>query len=438
MKLEEIKKKKKILILGFGMEGKESLNFLAKNFPEKIFGVADINEKVRREGENLKVKNLRWHLGKDYLKSLKDYDLVVKSPGIPFFFKEIREAQKEGKLTSQTEIFFDNFQGKIIGVTGSKGKSTTTKLIYEILKTCQFKVKMGGNIKKPVLDCLRWGDKNSFFVYELSSHQLYNLKKSPHVAVLLDIFPEHLDYYKTFKEYLWAKANITRYQTKEDYLIFSKENRFCQKIAQKSLAKKIGVTKKLVSLKDWGIKKIPPLFRFYSLNLNCALAVAKILAAKREKVKKAILNFKFLPHRLEFVGKFKSIEFYNDSASTNPEATIFAIDCLERKLSTLILGGLSKRLEEKRLVEKILKSSVKNLILFPETGISLFFKLFGKKKFRLFLTTKLKEAVEFAFEVTPKGKAVLFSPAAASFNLFQNFQERGDQFKKWVKFYGRK
>ena len=195
MKLNELKDKR-ILILGFGKEGKDTLRFLRKLFPEKIFGVGDSNKNIKSD-----TKKVRWHLGKNYLKFLKNYNTIIKSPGIPIHLPEIKKAFKEGKITSQTEIFFDNCSGKIIGVTGTKGKGTTSLLIYKILKEGGIKVHLVGNIGKPALSFLHQIKPDDFIIYELSSHQLYKIKKSPQIAVLLNIYPAHLDYFKNFKEY---------------------------------------------------------------------------------------------------------------------------------------------------------------------------------------------------------------------------------------------
>jgi len=262
VKLEELKSRR-ILILGLGKEGMDNFKFLRRLFPNKVLGLADrlnIAEGLKvltPKATTRRVASIKFHLGKDYLKSLKQYDIIVKSPGVPIHLPEVERALKQGKIISQTEIFFENCQGIIIGITGTKGKSTTTALIYQILKEglkqTFNRVNLIGNIGQPVLSYLgnpfdklkARAKENDIFVYELSCHQLYNLKKPagrqvgvPHIAVLLNIYPEHLDYYKNFKEYIQAKANITRWQTKNDYLIFNSQDKIVREIAKKSKAKK--------------------------------------------------------------------------------------------------------------------------------------------------------------------------------------------------------
>jgi UDP-N-acetylmuramoylalanine--D-glutamate ligase len=437
MKLENLKERK-ILILGFGREGKGTFLFLRKIFPKKTIGIADQNPRLKVE--NAKLKKVKWHLGKGYLKSIKKYDLIIKSPGIPIHFPEIEKAFKRKKITSLTEIFFENCKGKIVGITGTKGKSTTSTLIYKVLKEGRKKVHLVGNIGKPPLNLLFSDSKEKIYVYELSSHQLYNLKKSPQIAVFLNVFPEHLDYYKNFKEYLMAKANICLWQRKENFLIYNFEDKNIRKIAKKSKAKKIPLKNCLKVLKEYKIK-ITPLRKHFALNLVAAIRVGEIFRIKKEKIKNTILNFKFLPHRLEFVGNFKGIDFYNDSLSTVPETTIWALNTLGKRVETLILGGFDRGLDFKKLAREILKRKIKNLILFPDTGERIWreiLKLNKKRKLpKAFLINNMKDATKLAFKVTSKGKICLLSPASPSFNLFKNYKERGNLFKKYVKYYGK-
>ena len=442
MKLEELEEKK-VLILGFGREGKNTFEFLSKIFPKKTIGIADQNPNCKLEIKNWKLKKIKWHLGKDYLKALKDYDVIIKSPGVPIHLPQVEKAFKEGKITSQTEIFFKNYKGKIVGITGTKGKSTTASLIYKVLKEGGLKVRLAGNIGKPVLNYLISSKEDEIFVYELSSHQLYNLKISPHIAVFLNVYPEHLDYYKNFNEYLMAKANITLWQTKDDFLIYNFKDKNVREIAKKSKAKKIPIKDYSKILKSVRIKKMPFYGEFYGLNIACAIEVGKIFGVKTEKIKNGIEKFKPLPHRLEYVGKFKGIEFFNDSLSTIPQTTIAALNSLGRKVETLILGGYDRGIDFKGLAKEILKRKIKNLILFPATGEKIWQEILNlikddSKLPRAILVQNMRDGVKTAYRITKKGKICLLSPASPSFGLFRDYKERGNLFKKYVKYYGKK
>ena len=438
-------KHKKILLLGFGREGQDTFLFLRKLFPKKIIGIADQNQYPTSNIRYL--KKVRLHFGKDYLKAIKNYDIVIKSPGIPIHLPEIEKAFNQGKITSQTEIFLNNCPGKIIGVTGTKGKSTTASLIYKILKAGGIKDYLVGNIGKPVLTSLLKAKKDDVFVYELSSHQLYELKKSPHIAALLNIYPEHLDYYKNFKEYIKAKANITKYQTRNDFLIYNSKDKIVKKIAKKSKAKKIPIPANLpiticpnrCPLSNGAGIRIPSIVNLS--NVIAAVEVAKIFDIPQKIVAKAIKEFKPLPHRLECVGKFKGIKFYNDSLSTIPQAAIEALDFFGDKVQTLILGGFDRGLDFKKLAERILASNVKTLILFPATGkriLDEFKKINKKGEQKCFFAENMKKAVSLTYKHTEKRKICLLSPASPSFGMFKDYKERGDLFKKWVKALGKR
>ncbi len=457
MKLAELKDKK-ILILGFGREGMDNFKFLRKLFPQKTLGIADrlkfkdLLPKAQKLIYSEKCSGtIKLHLGENYLKALKNYDVIFKSPGIPFKLL-ISDINKQ-KITSQTEIFFENFSGIIIGVAGTKGKSTTASLIYQVLKerlkvhSLKFasqtfnRVNLAGNIGKPVLSFLFSARPDNIFVYELSSFQLMNLKKSPQIAVLLNSYPDHLDYHKNFKEYVQANANITRYQSKNNFLIYNSQDKIIKKTADKSKA-----------------KKIPIRGKYYLLNIAAAKKIGQIFKIPEKIISEAIKQFKPLAHRMEFVGRFKGINFYNDSLSVIPETTIEALDFLDDKVQTLILGGFDRGLDFKKLAKRILKSKIKNLILFPATGEKIwreianfnrgrasaklpknFFVDRAKKTSfssspspRYSGTRYMKDAVKLAYKHTQKGKICLLSPASASFGLFKDYKERGDLFKKQV------
>ena len=424
-------KNKKVLILGLGKEGIDTLKFLRRLFPKKILGVGDKRESVKRQISNQ--KKIEWHLGKDYLKSIKQYDIIIKSPGIPIHLPEIERIFREKKITSQTEIFFDNCPGQIIGITGTKGKGTTASLIYRILKYAKMRVKLVGNIGKPALSSLLQAKSGDIFIYELSSHQLYRLKKSPKIAVLLNIYPAHLEYFKDFKEYLNTKVNITRHQRKSDYLVYNPKDRIVRKIAERSKAKKIPISTKLRN--NFGL-----IGDFNLVNLGAAITLARLFKITNKEIIRALKGFRSAENRLEYVGKFKGIKFYNDSASTIPESAIAAILALKERVETLILGGSECNLKFDTLAKIILKQRVKNLILFPDTGQEIWQtirrQMRGKNLRslpRYFWAKNMPEAVSLAYQHTKKGRTCLLSPASPSFTLFQDYKERGILFKKYVK-----
>lgn len=447
---------KKILILGFGKEGIDNYLALRKLFPEKVFGIGDKKELKSFDLKTQKIfsndKNLKLYLGESYLNSIGEHDLIIKTPGIP---EKVYKKYLNPKIivSSQTEIFFDYFPGLIVGVTGTKGKGTTSSLIYAILKKAGLSVYLGGNIGKPVFQYLLKSKPNDIFVYELSSHQLQNLKKSPQIAVFLNLFQDHLDYYKNQLDYEKAKANIAKNQTTNDYLIFNSSDEKIKQIAQKSKAIKIPFSLKTqLTPFERSLKKCYLLrgdFNF--LNLKAALKVSEILKIKPEIIKKAVKDFKGLPHRLEYVGKFKGIEFYNNSMATIPQTTILDLKTFKDNPISLIIGGSDKGNDYKELAKAIKKGSVKNLIILGQgtgqkilesihnlnfQGTECLEKCLENKEpsaLQIFQAQTMKEAVKICFEKTPKNGICLLSPASASFNLFKDYQDRGEQFVKAVK-----
>jgi len=342
-------------------------------------------------------------------------------------------------------------------------------LIYKILKNSGLKAKLVGNIGKPVLQILQKSKKEDIFIFELSSFQLENLKKSPHIAVFLNLYPAHLDYHKNFRNYQKAKENITLHQSEKDFFIYNTESSHLEKIAKKTKALRIGLKihpKKIrvknfkeASLKGnwllWGKEKIiskkdiPLKGEFNILNILAAIAVGKILGIPNNKIKKAIKSYKSLPHRLEFIGKYKGIEFYNDSLATIPEAVIAALGALGTKVETLILGGVNvKGFDFSRLAKEIVSKKINTLVFLNkssdnknETGKRIWNEVKKIKKQKLpksFFVSSMREAVKIAYQETKKGGICLLSPGAPSFNLFKNYKERGKLFKKFVKLYGKK
>jgi UDP-N-acetylmuramoylalanine--D-glutamate ligase len=427
MNLKELKDKK-IIILGIGKEGLETLNFLRESFPKKEIGLADkLNfEKLNKKAQKIinSDHKIKRYLGKNYLNNLQNYDVIFKTPGIPF--NTIKSfINKDQIVTSQTKFFFDNCPGKIIGITGTKGKSTTASLIYKILQDNKINSSLVGNIGNPSLSYLN--KKKDFYVYELSCHQLSDLEKSPHIAIFLNVYPEHLDYYDSFEKYKESKANITKHQKEEDFLIYNSESKDINQIAQKSKAQKIKINS--IELKNNFPEALHP------LTIKSAILVGKLLEIPENKIIESIKSFQTLPHRLEKVGKYKGITFYNDSLSTIPEATIIALKKLQ-DVETILLGGFDRGLNFKKLAKEITQSKIKNIIFFPTTGKKIWKELkeiTKTDKYNIVFVDNMKDAVQKCFELTQKNKTCLLSNASPSFGLFKDYKERGDLFKKYIK-----
>ncbi len=448
---------KKILILGLGREGLSTYKFVRHLFPDIFIAFSDKKQFKDLEPKYLQIskkdKHVNFILGSNYLDTLTEYEVVIKSPGIPNKLKEIKEAKKAGVIfTSQTKIFFDECKGIIVGVTGTKGKSTTTTLIHHFLKKAGKKAVLLGNIGKPPLDYLDEDSRFTYYVFEMSSHQLSDLNKSPHVAVLLNVFREHLDYYESFKEYFDAKKNITKFQKKGDFLILNYDSLILREVLNETRAKVLsfslnekmdayidndtcfikngGIIEALITTKD--IKLIGG----HNLYNIMAAALASIsLGVSLDVIRKAIISFKPLPVRLETVGKYKGITFILDALATIPEATIAALNSYKGQVGTLICGGFDRGQNFKELAKEIIKEKVDNLVLFPTTGQKIWkeiIKLQSINPPKHFLVMDMATAVKTSYDNTPKGKICLLSAASSSFSLFKNYEEESALFRKYV------
>ncbi|SRR6056297_89831 len=436
---------KKILILGMGREGKDALTFLLEKFPEKKIGIADKKRKrdFKKDIKKIITQNkerLNLHLGENYLDSFSNYDLIIKSPGIPPHKIESR-IKKDTILTSGTQLFLENCPGEVVGITATKGKSTTATLIYRILKNNRVRSHLVGNIGTPALSLLKEAKKGDIFVYELSSHQLYQIKNSPHIAVFLNIYPEHLNWHGAFENYFNSKANITRHQTKKDYFIFNSKIKKIEDLSKETKAKKIPIEEEKFGVIWQAFKESNFPADFYFLNVKAATEVGKLYDIPEEKIAKEIKNFKTLEHRLEKVGIYKGITFYNDSIATNPIAVIAALSSLGDRVDTLIAGGYKRKgVKFNKLGEKVVEKNISNLILFPPTGKEIWEAVPNSKQDNInkFDVESMKEAVKISYKNTKKGKICLLSCASASFGVFKNYKERGSLFKKYVKEIGKK
>lgn len=429
--------KKKIMILGLGREGLSTYRFIRKYLPSVKLVLSDKKRVNELDSVFLDIKssdnNVSFVDGDTYLSNLQRFDLIIKTPGIPSKLREIKIAKGVGvKFLTQTEIFLMFFKDKTIGITGTKGKGTTASLISHILKENGYKVELLGNIGKPVLDYFDKAGSIDYFVIEMSSHQLSDIDQSPHVAIFLNIFPEHLDYYENFDDYFNAKVNITKFQDKTDRFFYNSDFEKIKKLSQKTKATTIDFTKIDVQNIKTNLKGDHNL-----LNIKAAICVTLDLGIKETDIISAVKSFKPLEGRLETVATVNDVDYVNDTLSTIPQAAMAAIESFEKKELTLILGGFDRGVDFNSLGAFISKkNNIKNILLVGQTGKKIKKSLvrhgFSGELFYLGYSP-MKEIVGKAYEVAKPGSVVLMSPASTSFDMFKNYKERGDRFEEAIK-----
>ncbi len=423
-------KDKKILILGFGREGKSTYNYLRKHLPEKPLTIGDRN-KPEIEDENINII-----FGENYLDCLGDFDIVFKSPGIAFLEDDMYPETTE--ITCQTDMFLRFAKPTVVGITGSKGKTTTSTLIYEMLKAGGVNTCLIGNIGVPVFEKADEGD-DLVAVIEMSSHQLEFTTASPHVAVIVNIYEEHLDHYKTgFEGYVGAKLNIALYQDENDYLIYNPEQNLEGIVDWSKVLKGQGVPVTFTGASEdafvnelWNSTEHLK-GEHNRQDIAYALAAARIFGVSDDAVKHAVENFGGIEHRMEYMGVINGVSYYNDSIATIPTAVMGAVKAIGN-VDTHIFGGLDRGIDYKAFIDFLENNGVNNLIGLPETGHTIIDELKKRGCNKNMICAKdMANAVEQADKFTEKGKSCLFSPAAASYNYYKNFEEKGKHFKKLV------
>ena len=403
MKIIHFLKDKKIAILGFGREGKSSYRFIRNYLPDKHLAIHD------KDFIEINDVHTTTITGENYLQNLNDYDLILKTPGINF--AHINYYIEPEKISSQTALFLQYCGNQTIGVTGTKGKSTTTSLIYHILQKTGKKTILAGNIGVPFFDIIENIDEQTIIVAELSAHQLEFVRHSPHIAVLLNLYQEHLDHFNSFSSYVQAKMNITKYQNEKDILVYNQEN--------------VQITKQLQQ--HGFIREFEP---YSSQNkYTAALTTCKLLGISEKEMEAALASFLPLEHRQEFVGEKHGIRFYNDSISTVPETTIYALEAL-KEVDTLLLGGFDRGIDYQILYDYLKENPVENIVFMGPAGIRM--KNEWETVINHIVENDMQKIIHFAIQNTQKGKICLLSPAAASYDQYTNFEERGKIFKQCV------
>ncbi len=413
-KITEMLDNKSILILGFGKEGRSTLSFIRDFVEPKKVTVADRNE------ISDKLDGVEMKCGENYLSSLDEYDVIIKSPGIVF---ADRSSEIIKKTTSQTDLFLRQFSDNTIGITGTKGKSTTTTLIYHILKKSGIDAVLTGNIGIPPLDSAREMKKDSVAVFEMSCHQLEFEHISPRVAVVLNLFEDHLDHYGTREKYIEAKENIFLHQSKDDVLVISPD---CKEQIKKAPSRVIEAGKIDIAIPT-GISLIG---QHNLYNISVARLVTSLFEVDDVSFTEALKSYQSLPHRLEFVATKNGVDYYDDSISTVCQTTIQAVNSIP-EVSTVIIGGMDRGIDYTELVDFFAKNPIDNIILTYDSGRRIA-ELLSQKGVLFTFAENLENAVLLADKLTRRGGACVLSPAAASYGYFKNFEERGDVFKALV------
>ncbi len=415
----------KVLILGFGREGKSTFKFLSRYFPGIQLGIADKNEKLQHEDTH----GCQLYLGEQYLDAIGKYDRVIKSPGVKL--PDLPDDQLS-RITSQTDLFLKIYGRQTIGITGTKGKSTTASLIYHLLKKSERKALLMGNIGLPAFDFIEEIEEKTIVVYELSAHQLQHVHHSPHVAVLINLFPEHLDFFENFEAYRKAKENIFRFQQPGDRAICGQnlQNRHCPPFSDLTKETEILFGR---GLKGEDLLQLTGLKGDHNLqNILLSAKAAKATGLTADEILSGLTGFHALPHRLEEAGTFGGIRFINDSIATIPQATMAAIQSIGN-IDALILGGFDRGIDFSALVDFLVHSKVQYLFFLGKAGQRML-ELFEEKHTSQHLigVNHLEDIFKY-LQSSNDIHSCLLSPAAASYDQFHNFEHRGDRFKELAK-----
>jgi len=454
-------KDKKITVLGLGLHGGGVgiVKFLTNHGARVVVTDLKTKEQLAKSLEKIKgIKNIEYVLGQHRNEDFTNVDMVIKNPCVSWTNPHIKLAlQSKIPVEIDSSIFFKLCKNPIIGVTGTKGKTTVAALIFEILNLAGKNPVKVGSGQISVLDKLDELKKDSVVVFELSSWRLSALKKeklSPHIAVITNILRDHLNYYKTMEEYIADKKNIFLYQKPGDWLIANDDNERIREFYPevKSQIFKFSFSpidgnsifvenevifinngvdiKKVIDLKEI---KIPGKHNVF--NAMAAIGATYVFGAGVEEIRKAVSNFSGVAHRLEFVRTFKGVKYYNDTAATIPDAVLASIKSFDSPI-ILIAGGEDKKLDFGELGKEILKYA-KKIVFLKGSGSEKLTEEIKKnnpeQEFNFPICGSMEEAVNSAKDLSQEGDIILLSPGAASFNLFLNEFDRGDKFKEAVK-----
>lgn len=447
-------KGKKVAIIGLGVSNKPLIEYLY-SLGAKIT-VFDNREQEKIDTDiwdKVTKYNLKYYLGEGYLANLKGFDYIFRSPSCRPDLPEIEaEVNRGAILTSEIEMVLKLAPCKTIGITGSDGKTTTTSLIYAILKE-KYKCFLGGNIGTPLFARISEMKPEDIVVLELSSFQLMNMELSTNIAVVTNISPNHLNVHKDYQEYIDSKANIFKYQDENGILIINYDNEITKDFAKQANGKVVYFSRReklpngvifdedtvkicdndlrrhVINKKDVKIRGLHNIE-----NICAAIAATKDLVSPEEQ-RQAIMEFTGVEHRLEFVRELDGVKWYNDSIASSPNRTIAGLNSYNERI-VLIAGGRDKHLDYDPIAKPIIEH-VDTLIVMGETAEKIKNAVTRelenqKKTLKIIKVANVEEAVKTAREIAKPNEIVLFSPASTSFDMFKNFEERGKKFKEEV------
>ena len=448
-------KYRKVAIIGLGVSNLPLLDYLYENKANvTIFDERNIDEIPKEVLDKMTQYNFGFYFGNNSLENLKGFNIIFRSPSCLPTRPELQEEEKNGAIvTTEIEMLMKMAPCKIIGVTGSDGKTTTTSLINSILQKANYNTFLGGNIGTPLFTKLKDIKPDDIIVLELSSFQLMGMEISPDIAVITNITPNHLNIHKDYNEYIDAKKNIFKYQNENGIVVLNCDNEITRKLAKEAKSKVIFFSsneklEKGFIVDENVIKECEDKIRKHILSSKDVLLrgkhnyenIATALAATNTLVDtdiavQAIKEFKPVEHRLEFIKEIDGVKWYNDSVSSSPTRTIAGLYSFDEDI-VLIAGGYDKNLDYKPIAKPILEK-VKSLILLGQTSGKIFDEVKEEserqnKNIDIYMCENLEETVSLAKKVSKKGEVVLFSPASASFDMFKNFADRGNKFKNIV------
>lgn len=446
---------RKVAIIGLGVSNLPLLDYFhEKKANVTVFDQKEIEKIPKDIMDKITKYSMGMSFGQNYLSKLQNFNLIIRSPSILPTITELQKEQERGAIvTTEIELLMKMCPCKMIGITGSDGKTTTTTLISEIIKKSGKECYLGGNIGIPLFTKLSEIQPDDILVLELSSFQLMGMEVSPDIAVITNITPNHLNIHKDYEEYIEAKENIFKYQNKEGILILNYDNEITNKCSKKAIGNVIFFSSR--TKLDNGyivdgdtIKQCEDKLRKHLLNTEeitirgkhnyeniCTAIAATQGIVDLETILEVCKNFKGVEHRIEFVGEINGTKWYNDSASTTPTRTISALNSFNEEI-VLIAGGADKNLDYTPIAKPIL-DKVKVLILMGQTAEKIFNKVKEEeekqgKNIKIYMCNSLNEAIILAKGNSSSGQVVMFSPASTSFDMFESMYDRGNKFKQEV------